>query len=521
MSALTPPARAALALVVLVTVAGIGALAVLLADRWAAAEDAARAELTATAGTLAASLDPGGTQRDLERGLRSAASETGLPLVLFDARGRVVAASDPGLSGLDAALLPEADGVAPAPALLGGEEHLLALATVPGGAYRVLALRPVTEVIAPYKAAARRTVLLALLVWLVSLGGLAALVWYAGRRTTERMQGLARDLAALDPARGGDAAQLIERAGADLGRFAEPFGALAEALRTAHAETAEARSHVAALLQINPHYVLLCTLDGHIVDANPAFYAMSGLPFEAVRGNRIEVLNEVMPVEPLFELARRSARENASIGGVEYALMNRDDVRRPVQVSVRAVHVEGKEAVMIQATDVANQRNLERQVATFSDALDLMVDQRVAQLTAGNASMSRLLDEAAVIVVSFDDGGSTRRWSRAAEALTGRRLTQVPHFIAFTSVLGLSPEARTAFTEWFWSGEDGAVTLDVATGGGAPRRLLWKKATTAGAGRAERRVLVGIELSRMTALAGAAAGDGSPAFGAMELAAGV
>src|SRR5690606_40989115 len=99
MSALTPPARAALALVVLVTVAGIGALAVLLADRWAVAEDAARVELTATAGTLAASLDPGGTQRDLERGLRSAASETGLPLVLLDARGRSLAPCVPGPTG--------------------------------------------------------------------------------------------------------------------------------------------------------------------------------------------------------------------------------------------------------------------------------------------------------------------------------------------------------------------------------------------------------------------------------------
>ena len=374
--------------------------------------------------------------------------------------------------------------------------------------------------VARYKAAARRTILLALLVWLIALGGLAGLAWFGGRRAAERMQALARDLAKAGPSHG-DASALLERAAAPLGPFAEPFGALAGALRAAHAETAEARSHVAALLQINPHYVLLCTLDGHIVDANPAFYAMSGLPFEAVRGNRIEVLNEVMPVEPLFEMARRSFRENASIGGVEYALINRDDVRRPVQVSLRAVHVGEKEAVMIQATDVANQRNLERQVSTFSDALDLMVDQRVAQLTAGNASVGRLLDEAGVLVVSFDDGGSTRRWSRAAEALTGRRLTQVPHFSAFTSVLGLAPEARTSFTSWFWDAHDGTVALDAHTGEGPPRRLLWRKATTSGAGRAERRVLVGVELGRAVVPGGDGVGDGALALETMELASGV
>src|SRR5690606_9498165 len=239
------------------------------------------------------------------------------------------------------------------------------------------------------------------------------------------------------------------------------------------------------------------------------------------RGNRIEVLEGVMPVGPLFELARRSLREGASIGSIEYALVNRDDVRRPVQVSLRGVHVGGKEAVVIQATDVANQRNLEQQVASFSDALDLMVDQRVAQLTSGNASVSRLLDEAGIAVISFDEHGSTRQWSRAAEVFTGRQLAHVPHFTAFSRVLGLTAEARATFNAWFWDVGDGTMTLDVFSTDGTPRRLLWRKAMAEGAGCADRRVLVGIELNA----GGGPSGDGMGAFGldleGMELTPGV
>jgi PAS domain-containing protein len=163
---------------------------------------------------------------------------------------------------------------------------------------------------------------------------------------------------------------------------------------------------------------------------------------------------------------------------------------------------------MIQATDMANQRTLERQIATFSDALDLMVDQRVAQLTAGNASLGRLLDDAGVVVVSFDEGGSTRRWSRAAEELTGRRAPHVPHFTAFTSVLGFPPPTREAFSAWFWGPSEGAFAAEVFAADGPPRRILWRKALSAEGGRAERRALVGVEMGRAAAPTATPAGDG-------------
>jgi len=325
------------------------------------------------------------------------------------------------------------------------------------------------------------------------------------------MEALAKRLAGIDRFDDDTARHQVDMARAILGPLADPFDVMADALKSSYTRNVEARSHIAALFQINPHYVLLCTLDGHIVEANPAFYAMTGLPFEAVRGQRIEALNEVMPIEPLFELARRSLRENSSISGIEYALVNRDDVRRTVQVSLRAVYVDEKPGVIIQATDVANQRNLERQISTFSDALDLMVDQRVAQLTAADTSVSRLLDEAGVVLASFDAGGSTRRWNRATQDFTGRTIQQVPHFTAFVSVLGLSGAEKERFNHWFWGPSEGSYPMDVHSAEGPVRRILWRKSVGTDDGQTERRVLLGMDLPRQTLSTGDGLGGITPA----------
>ncbi len=513
MSNLTPAARAAFVYLLLLTVGGIAATGLLLSDGWAQAERAAQAELAATVAALA--TDPTlatAPASVLDARLGRLAEAEGLAGLAVLSSGRVRAASDRArLAGMNwPAVLDREPASGPWLVGWGRDDYYLAasapVADRAGATVRTVALRAAEDVRLAFKPFARRVALTAVVVWLLGAFGLYGLVWFAGTRTVRHTQALAERLGTLDSDRLAEGWGHIEQARGALGALVGPFEAVAHALEHAHTRTQEARSHMAALLQINPHYVLVCTLDGHIVDANPAFYAMTGLPFEAVRGNRIEVLNEVMPIEPLFELARRSFREGSSISGIEYALVNRDDVRRPVQVSLRAVMIDGKEGVVIQATDVANQRNLERQISTFSDALDLMVDQRVAQLTAGNNSVGRLLDDAGVVLVSFDGGGGTRRWSRAAEGLTGRRVQHVPHFAAFASVLGLDPPTRQRFTDWFWSDNAGSFTATVAAADGVPRRLLWRKGRTTDDGRAERCVLFGMDLPRAERPSGDRAG---------------
>lgn len=507
MSNFSPATRAALAVFVLVTVLTAAATALLVADRTQRAESVAKERLVEVSASIAAFVESPSLQQHTARDSRLAnlAEENGLAgIAVIHQRGRLLTASEPeGLEQINwSTVLGKVESAGPVlMASWNGEEYFLAVHPVPTGE-RVAVLRAAEEVRSVARADARSVVVGAALIWLLLGIGLGALSSYAGRQTAKRMEAIATRLAGIERFDDKIVQKLSDEAQSSLGPLADPLNVMALTLQRGYARSVEARSHIAALFQINPHYVLLCTLDGHIVDANPAFYAMTGLPLDAVRGQRIEALNEVMPVEPLFELARRSLRENASISGIEYALVNRDDVRRAVTVSLRAVQVDEKPGVLIQATDVANQRNLERQISTFSDALDLMVDQRVAQLTSGNTSISRLLDEAGVVLASFDSGGSTRRWNRASQDMTGRTVQQIPHFTAFVSVLGLAGVEKERFNEWFWGASEGSFSMDVHAAEGPVRRILWRKSVSLDEGSAERRVLLGMDFPRHAQSAG-------------------
>ncbi len=520
MSNYSPATRAALAVFVLATVLIVAATALVISDRVNTAEAVAQKGLVDISASIAALVDSSDERQRIGTDARLAtiAEENGLDgIAILHRRGMILSASDrTGLQQINWSIVVGESGNLESvqTARWDGGDYFLALHPVVSGE-RVAVLRSVEVVHKSGLKGAGMIVGGAVLSWLLIGIALLALSTYAGKQTAQRMEALANRLASSERFDNNTARNHVNAARSGLGPLADPFDALVDALKSSNDRNVESRSHIAALFQINPHYVLLCTLDGHIVDANPAFYAMTGLPFDAVRGQRIEALNEVMPVEPLFDLARRSLKENSSMSGIEYALVNRDDVRRAVQISLRAVTIDEKPAVLIQATDVANQRNLERQISTFSDALDLMVDQRVAQLTAGNTSINQLLDEAGIILVSFDGGGSTRRWNRATEEITGRTVQQVPHFTAFVSVLGLTGAGKEEFNDWFWGPSAGSYSMDVHSSDGPMRHLLWRKSVGSDDGTAERRVLLGMDLPRQTMYNGDGLGGVVPVLNAI------
>ena len=151
----------------------------------------------------------------------------------------------------------------------------------------VAVLKAAKDVHAVARADARGIVIGALLAWLLIGMSLATLSSYAGKRTAQRMEALAKRLAGIDRFDDDTARYQVDMARAVLGPLADPFDVMADALKSSYTRNVEARSHIAALFQINPHYVLLCKLDGNIVETKPAFYALTCLPFESVRGKRI------------------------------------------------------------------------------------------------------------------------------------------------------------------------------------------------------------------------------------------
>ncbi len=505
MRPIAPSYRAAAAALVMLTVGAVAGASLHAAGVRAVAEREARAGAGAAARAAAGALEA--APRASPQAVLAAATgrSTGAPLLAYIGMdGRLIAASG---AAADADLRWSLIGASgpPPEVTLAGRRHFVTVVPAPRGG-RLAALTPLP----PTDAIAAGVIAFAL--WLACAVVVVVGAWYAGPRAAYRLGALASRIASPEGPIGNDRRALVANATRSLGPFAGPLDAVADAADRARDQVVETRSTVGALLQINPHYVIVCTLEGVILDANPAFYAVTGLPFEGVRGNRIEVLEDVMPVEPLFDLARRSLREGSSISGIEYALVNREDQRRPVLVSLRAITVGGQPSVVVQATDVANQRVLEHQIAQFSDALDLMVDQRVAQITGGNAGLEALLDSAGVIVAEFDTGGGTRRLSRSAEALLSGQIAHVPHITAFASRLELPAAAREGFVRWAL-GDGGAMTQTSVFPAGVRRDIVWRRGRTGQAGSVhERHVLIGLESPRPPAQA---AGDGASAEAAL------
>ena len=493
----TPAVRAAIFGLVAVTVAAVAGGGLHLAGVEAQAHAAARDAAQARASTVATALERLPAADRLGPFARAAGGD----LVLFDREGRPVAATDDRLARRAWLAAAQAGSVRRDPA---GVSYVASAAGL-GDGRAVVALAPAPD--GPPSEALRQTVLVTASLWGLLVAVFVVATWYTGPRTATQLALLGERIAQGDA----DGSALVRHAAVWLGPLARAFEPVVGRLRPLGARAEYTAQHVAALYQINPHYVILCGFDGEIVEANPAFYAATGLPVEAIRGGRIEALRETFPIEPLMDLARRSLAEGSAVSGIEYAIINRDDETRPVEVSLRAFRLEGREMVLVQATDQARQKQLERRVAAFTDTLDLMVDQRVHQLTAGQQDLTRVLDVAGVVVASFDAGGATSRWNGAARALTGHDRSSVPHFAAAVQVLGLSAVERTAFTQWFWSlthdpfvGRHKVVGAD---GASRTRQVVWQRVDADMAGRSDLRTVVGVEVPSHLEFGGAG-GDG-------------
>ncbi|MEM1116718.1 MAG: PAS domain-containing protein [Bacteroidota bacterium] len=505
----TPAARAAvLGLVAVTLVAVAGAMLHLGVARQEAERELGRS-LHARVATLAVTLAPSsGNATTLRNAFQPyQALEWPADLVLFDAGGRMLASTSDdlprGIDWLEIAA-PEPSGVSPV-LRLGSTSYIVAAHLIGSSGFLVAAVSPLEGSLP--EAVIVQTVTAALSLWGVLAGGLVIMTWYAGPRSSVRLSLLGERVAQG----AADGNVLIRHSQATLGSLADAFAPVVDRLKDLGQRIRETDGHVAALYQVNPHYVVLCTFDGEVIEANPAFYAATGLSIEAVRGGKTEALAQSFPVEPLMDLAQRSLREGSAISGIEYAIVDRDDTTRPVEVSLRAFHLDGRDLVLFQATDQAREKTLERRVAAFNDTLDLMVDQRVQQLTAGQQSLRTILDTAGVVVASFDAGGATSRWSGGARALTGKGVHAVPHFSAAVGALGLSPTERTAFTRWFWSGSTdpfvgrhGVIDADGAT---RVRQLIWQRVDADLAGRSDLRTLIGVEIPSFVTIP-PASGDG-------------
>lgn len=270
------------------------------------------------------------------------------------------------------------------------------------------------------------------------------------------------------------------------GEAAEPLLTLGRAVDDARAERDEARALANGLIHLGPHYTLVLSMRGRILDANPAFLARTGLEPESL--NADPLLEQMLPLGPLVEMAQRSLAENTALVGIPYQLTLPGETR-PLLASIRAVPDRSGGTAVVQLTDLSRTEELEVQVDRFTDALELMVDQRVAQLTAGRERLEALVESAGVVAFGFDREGGIVYVNRAAEGLTGRTqftLRQIGQLVP----LVCEPAREDAFHQWFWSAEAGTPFITQPEG----RSLQWHVGVERRAGEVTRRLLLGMTI---------------------------
>ncbi len=446
-------------------------------------------EVAAAASGLAAALEPGS---DVGAALDEVVRRENLGGALFlDPVGRVTAQSaGRHLDGIDwsAALLPTTEREASDQLVRRawqGDVYWMATSPTADGRSVVL-LRTVS----PNGAPVAWILGVAALVWML-VAGVAFLVLRISRRPADLLEALARDLARSDDV---TALELVQRkfdTRSMLGDRAKPLFDLASDLLITRRRAKDAQTLANAFMQVGPHYVLLCTLDGKVLDANPAFFARTNMMPDWLRGQPLGLLEETLPMKPLMELAERSKQENAAISGVPYAL-NVDGKRRAVDVALRTFPTAEGDTVLMILSDLTKERTLEHQIDRYTDALDLMVDQRVAELTAGQDDLDPLLDAAGLVVVTFDRDGETKRFNAGAERLTGRTGFTVRRFEHLAHALFPDEADYDAFTTWFGGGGGYTLQRSVASPQGL-RSLVWLRGERRQAGDVVQRVLVGVE----------------------------
>ena len=218
---------------------------------------------------------------------------------------------------------------------------------------------------------------------LLATGAIAGLMFWSVRRSVgESTTAAAGDLAELSRRVAGQQfsreaeARLKQEATERFGAVVEPLFTMSEALTLLKTRVAAAEGQAGALLQVNPHYVVIVTAAGKVFDANPAFFAMSGLPAKKTKGASVKILDTTMPLDPLAQHAARAA-SGATVQGIPYTVTAKGGRKRRVRISMRKTRVGDADALAIQATDVEREQELQYQVDDFFDTFDLKVEERV------------------------------------------------------------------------------------------------------------------------------------------------
>lgn len=216
-----------------------------------------------------------------------------------------------------------------------------------------------------------------------------------------------------------------------------------------HLREAEARFQT--LLELVPDPALVLTLEGRCLAVNTALTNLFGGTRAQWAGADADTLGRCLPVEALLRLGRHSRDERCAFRHVEMPGRTGEGATRALAITVQAIRLYGAWGVLVLARDREEARRLERQVAGYADAVELMVEERTAHLKACHDALAQAFDRLPVPALAIGDEGQVLFANAAVKRLA-------PGAAACTSLAALIdalyPEAdvRRRFVAWLTQG---------------------------------------------------------------------
>ena len=258
-----------------------------------------------------------------------------------------------------------------------GRQRLYAVADVQSTAWRVYASLPEDEVFASYKAHRMRTgiaglvilVLVLVLTWRISAGISSPIVELA--RTAERITG------------GNTVARARVAGPAEIEYVAQQFNAMLDYQARQREERAALVGHYGRLVELARDIFLLTGPDGGIVEANAAAVSAYGYTADELKKMNIRDLRAPEDRQSFAQQWEASAAPQ----GVLFETMHRrkDGSTFPVEVSARALEIEGQPYRQSFIRDISERKTAEAQIGRMNRAY--------ATLSETNQAIVRLKDQ--------------------------------------------------------------------------------------------------------------------------------
>ncbi len=277
----------------------------------------------------------------------------------------------------------------------------------------------------------------------------------------------------------------VDHGTGEIGQLATAFDEMADSLeqRVAQKQQAElalrdSEKRFHDLFEFSPDAIFVESLQGDVIDANPAACRLHGMKRGELIGKNVA---DLVPETHREEVRKRFPEwVEGGLVALESISLRSDGSCVPVEIRASRIEHEGTQKLLFHVRDIAARKEAEDELRRAKDELEKRVEQRTAELATVNQSLRRYADEIADLYNnapcgyhSLDGNGVFVQVNDTELALLGRTREEVigKKFTEF-----LSPESVQRFEDVFPTfkevGEIHDLEYEIVRGDGSTLHVL-------------------------------------------------